>query len=306
MWALLSTALYAMTRNVCRRNDKEIERGRFRALFTKAQQQKLRSQINDPPENFKLKEANEELKKLESIAKKNESAARNPLPPNFMSRLREAISHEQSKREESGDKSIGEISLHISMFQADTVICYRLVNGLSHLAVADNRDYHVYAGKDALVITDWKLSAEKKRHKSTQSQMELACGWMEPMKKAADALHKPVDMFVSKKAKHPLFEGSDATTRALIAIAIGCDVYPGGAHNIGPSKVATYVHKDDGNLQEFVAAKTKLDTTIVDTFVKALLYEPANTINLTMGKILEDTYLYIHGPPACSGFERGP
>jgi hypothetical protein len=111
------------------------ERVRFRALFTKAQQQQLRSQINDPPENFKLKEAKEELKKLEGIAKKNESAARNPLPPNFMSHLREAISHEQSKREESGDESIGEISLHISMFQADTVICYRLVNGLSHLAV---------------------------------------------------------------------------------------------------------------------------------------------------------------------------
>jgi hypothetical protein len=183
-----------------------------------------------------------------------------------MSRLREAISHEQSKREESGDESIGEISLHISMFQANMVICYRLVNGLSHLAVTTDRDYHIYAGKDALVITDWKLSAKKKRHKSTLSQMELACGWMEPMKKAADALHKPVDIFVSKKAKYLLFEGSDATTRALIAIAIGCDMYPGGAHNIGPSKVATYLHKDDGNLQEFVAAKTKLDTTIVDTF----------------------------------------
>jgi hypothetical protein len=177
------------------------ERARFRALFTKAQQQKLRSQINDPPEIFKLKEAKEELKKLEGIAKKNESAARNPLPPNFMACLREAISHEQSKREESGDESIGEISLHISMFQANTVICYRLVNGLSHLAVTTDRDYHLYAGKDALVITDWKLSAMKKRHKSTLSQMKLACGWMEPMKKAADALHKPVDMFVSKKAR---------------------------------------------------------------------------------------------------------
>jgi hypothetical protein len=33
-----------------------------------------------------LKEAKEKLKKLEGIAKKNESAARNPLPPNFMAR----------------------------------------------------------------------------------------------------------------------------------------------------------------------------------------------------------------------------
>jgi hypothetical protein len=61
---------------------------RFRALFTKAEQRKLQSQINDPPENFNLKEAQEELKKLNGIAKKSESATRNPLPPTFMSCLR--------------------------------------------------------------------------------------------------------------------------------------------------------------------------------------------------------------------------
>jgi hypothetical protein len=47
------------------------ERAQFRALFTKADQPKLQSQINDLPENFNLKEAQEEHKKLNGIAKKS-------------------------------------------------------------------------------------------------------------------------------------------------------------------------------------------------------------------------------------------
>jgi hypothetical protein len=82
-----------------------------------------------------------------------------------MSHLHEAISNEQTKRDESSDNLIGEILLHVSKSQADTVICYRLMNGLSHLAVKTDRDFHIYAGKDALMITDWRLSAENKRHR---------------------------------------------------------------------------------------------------------------------------------------------
>jgi hypothetical protein len=66
-----------------------------------------------------LKEAQEELKKLDGIAKKSESAARNPLPPNFMSHLREAISNDLLKRDDSGDDLIGEILLYVSKSQAD-------------------------------------------------------------------------------------------------------------------------------------------------------------------------------------------
>jgi hypothetical protein len=124
-----------------------------------------------------LKEAQEELKKLDGIAKKSESAARNPLPPNFMSHLHEAISNELLKR----DDLIGEILLYVSKSQADMVICYRLMNGLSHLMVTTDRDYNVYAGKDALMIIDWRLSAESKRQKSILSLMQLACEWMEQM-----------------------------------------------------------------------------------------------------------------------------
>jgi hypothetical protein len=83
----------------------------------------------------------------------------------------------------------------------------------------------------------------------------------------------------------------------LIAIAIGCDIYPQGAYNIGPSKVATFLSKGDSNLQDYVVTKTKLDTTIVEALVKMLLYEPANTINPTTGRKLEEMYMYLHGPP---------
>ncbi len=59
-----------------------------------------------------MKEAQEELKKIDGITKKSESATRNPLPPNFMSCLHQAISNEQLKRDESGNDLIGEILLH--------------------------------------------------------------------------------------------------------------------------------------------------------------------------------------------------
>jgi hypothetical protein len=86
-----------------------------------------------------------------------------------MSHLREAISNDLLKRDDSGDDLIGEILLYVSKSQADMVICYRLMNGLSHLAATTDRDYHVYADKDALVIIDWRLSAESKRQKSILS-----------------------------------------------------------------------------------------------------------------------------------------
>jgi len=165
----------------------EREKFRLKALFSKLRLQQLRSQKQNPPENFDIAQANKDMVILEKTVKSSESRARTHVPPDFISRLSEAVSVEQTTRCDSDDTtSTGEISLHIAKFQADTVICYRLVHGHSHIAVTTDTDYQVIAGEHALLLRAWKFPAEKNKSRvRILSDLELACGFVRTMAKAA-------------------------------------------------------------------------------------------------------------------------
>jgi hypothetical protein len=60
------------------------------------------------------------------------------------------VEHARTQFDSDDTTSSGELSLHIAKFQADTVICYRLVHGHSHIAVTTDTDYQVLAGEQKL------------------------------------------------------------------------------------------------------------------------------------------------------------
>jgi hypothetical protein len=116
--------------------------------------------------------------------------------------------------------------------------------------------------------------------------------------KAASALRKSTEAFMTKKPKFALFEGRTAHVRALISVGLGWDAYPGGTKGYGPATITKCLEKEgESGLLEFISKKAKLDKNVIQTFVKTLLFKPANTIDLVSGETIEDTFLYIHGPP---------
>jgi hypothetical protein len=116
--------------------------------IAKVELQRIRSKKRNSPEKFNLQQAENEMKELEKIVKTWESGSRNPLPPNFVPSLQTAIAEEATRRSESADAATtGNICLLVAKFQVDTVICYRLVHGFSHLALTTDADYYALAGK---------------------------------------------------------------------------------------------------------------------------------------------------------------
>jgi hypothetical protein len=98
-----------------------------------------------------------------------------------------------------------------------------------------------------------------------------------------------------KRAPIAVFEGRSPEMRALIAVGIGCDAHPGGVPGIGPKAMDDIVLKNDNSVErvrQCLAEHGKMDEKVIDAFVKALIYEPAN---LTTD--FEGEYTYLFGAP---------
>ena len=117
---------------------------------------------------------------------------------------------------------------------------------------------------------------------------------------------------VVKLPDYPLFRFEDEKLRALIAVILGCDVMVKGIQQLGPKKIHVKIEKyleenkdastDDlrKHLMEWVCKvdekKGKMTTDVLETYVNAFMYEPANEAHMyENGAQIE----YIHGehPP---------
>eukprot|EP00957_Ditylum_brightwellii_P127220 9700163-Ditylum_brightwellii.AAC.1 len=86
--------------------------------------------------------------------------------------------------------------------------------------------------------------------------------------------------------KHLIFAHPSPGIRSLSALATGCDVFMGSIKNLGPAKLQKAletIENDDNNTEgvykcymRFICEKGKLEEDAVETFIKALLCEPAN------------------------------
>ena len=170
-----------------------------------------------------------------------------------------------------------------SKLQLDPVLVYRLRNGISDMIVSSDSDFSMYLEKDGVQVTDMKYNHRTR----TFSNFKLASASIKPMLHVVEALQISLDRI--KKPKYPVFEGLDINGRVLASIIIGCDANPGGLKGHGPAAVWKLVatdSKDDNtldmnydinnNLRQFIYSKGKLKPEVVDAYLMAMIYEPAN------------------------------
>lgn len=176
----------------------------------------------------KIRRVTNEIRKLE----KGESRAF--LPLNFVARLQELA----SKFDAHGK---GEIMVEIAPFQADPSIADVALRGGCEAIFSGDSDFAMYVGPGGpdklsdIMVRDIKINAKQ----STITGCTLITGQRDVASKIEEILsNRGVAAVFPVEPKFPLFNGvEDPTTRALIALALGCDALPGGVAGVGTSSL---------------------------------------------------------------------
>ena len=200
-------------------------------------------------------------------------------------------------------------AVQIGLFQADSLIARRAIERKSHFILSSDTDYFVHIGAPCVLIKSFKFARGRGRQKRNIDLMKITnidigvCA-LETKTKIMSALSendkkqlKVVD------AKFSLFAEANKFLRATIAVILGCVVFLSGIHNIDPSSVLDKVTllKKEAISEEMIVSKmqlwacidkekgsVRLSPEIFQTFVKALVYEPANAVSKDGSIILEE------------------
>ena len=90
-----------------------------------------------------------------------------PFPENFIDQLEEEIKEMTAKTNiDHGGEVVGPVQ---AKFQADTLICKKLLTGEGNLAFANDTDFGFLAGKEAIQISSFKLQGRTRETKKLVS-----------------------------------------------------------------------------------------------------------------------------------------
>jgi hypothetical protein len=110
-----------------------------------------------------------------------------------------------------------------AIFQADSVMAYRIVNNISDILLTCDSDQAAILGTQCMCIKDYKYKEEKNSTKIENIEIFLADKSI--LERIMKTLHLPMESNRISKAKYPVFDGiNDPRLRSLIAVGLGCDV----------------------------------------------------------------------------------
>lgn len=145
----------------------------------------------------------------------------------------------------------GEITIETAPFQADPSIADVAIRGECEAIISGDSDFAMYVGPSGpdglgdIMFRDIKINQRQSTITSgivITGQSNVANKIMEFIASRESSTVFPVE------PKFPLFDGvSDPRTRALIAIALGCDALPGGVPGVGASSLRNLLDKCNWN-----------------------------------------------------------
>ena len=232
-----------------------------------------------------LNEKNKMLSKLEKSSRNKLSASEDLMPIDFAEALEDMLVNDINAR--IPNDSGGFVSSVLkAKFQADAVIIQRYLNMEIVMALTRDSDMPIIAGDGFLAVKEYTKS----------ENMTIVCTCKATLERAMKYLpEESNDKVQLVDAKCPIFEGvKSRQLRALMMVAMGCDVYKPGIVGVGPitlkkqmDKVKEGMSENDrqdedkffNELLKHVAQKTHLAINVIETFVKGILYEPTNAIS---------------------------
>ena len=200
----------------------------------------------------------------------------------------------------------GKITIDRADFQADTKIAFRCIHHESDIVLASDSDLAALAGQRCLAIKQgYKFNIKKGEfHNAT-----IFSGFEGTIDEVL--IHSPAGGATKAGAKYPLWDKQDdPKIRAIVAVGVGCDVFDGGVHGVGPSQMAKILEKTknsyDELMDELVAAHIKTARikkfansnasvepeevkSMLECFAEAFLNEPISTN--------QNEIKYLYGEP---------
>jgi hypothetical protein len=176
----------------------------------------------------------EAVKKLEKLIVKKRRSYQRALPANFATILEELVANESSKPDAL--PSHGELSFLSDENQADPLMAIRAREKVTDAILSNDSDFAAHLGDDGLFIKEFCYSPREQSVSkfvlSTGNKVvaEMWAGILQQNYTAVDGQEAPVWIV---EPTSPVFEGmADPRLRALVAVGLGCDTWPGGVTNL--------------------------------------------------------------------------
>ena len=222
-----------------------------------------------------LSAVNERIAKIEKDSRNKLAQSEDLMPSDFAEALEEALINDVDAR--TVNNSGGFVaSVLKAKFQADAVIIGRFLNNETIMALTNDSDIPIVAGNDFIAIKEYTRDGKFTIVSTSKATIKNAIAFLG---------NESLDRLVLKDAVCPLFENvKSRNLRALMMVALGCDVYKTGIVGTGPKTLEkiivklkeniTVVEGQDeeellfGALLKHTASATSLGINTVDTLIK--------------------------------------
>ena len=285
------------------------EKNRIEGFMLMKEVNKIKSDIaNGLVPSNELEEKRIMLFNKEKTSRTKLAASEDLMPGDFAEALEDAVINDVDAR--IPNQSGGFVaSVLKANFQADAAIIDRFLNKEAIMAITRDSDMPIIAGDDFMAIKDFTKDGSMTMVSTSKATLENAIKYLPEESKE---MVKLVD------AVCPIFEGvKTRKLRALMMVALGCDVYKPGVKGVGPKKLRDQMNKlkekfssDDrenedyffNDLLKHMGKMTHLGTNVIHTFVKGIIYEPTNYVSCDSGSVPYDTiteadHTYFDGSP---------
>jgi hypothetical protein len=231
-----------------------------------------------------LPSINETITKLEAKSRNKLAQSEVLMPSDFAEALEEALVNDVDAR--AVNNSGGFVaSVLKAKFQADAAIIGRFLTKETLLALTNDSDIPIVAGDDFIAIKEYSKDGRMTLVSTSRDTLVNALSFL------GDESSNRVQL---KDAVCPIFENvKSRKLRALMMVALGCDVYKSGINGAGPKtlrkildKLKDTIERTNAELDreetifkallEHTATVTKLGIKTVDTLVKGIIFEPTN------------------------------
>ena len=190
------------------------------------------------------------IQDIEKELEKNKNICHRELPPDFNHLLQDLVKSEVKETNKYGNISF----IADEKAQADVVIASRFERNLTDIIVSSDTDFAAYIGKRCMCVKDFKFDF----HNNSIDKFILYTPSMSATQEWTKILKKEKnDNMVVKLSQYKIFEKEeDPLVRAVCAVAMGCDMWPGGIASCGPSNVEKYLTEinvqDEGRAITFI------------------------------------------------------
>jgi hypothetical protein len=270
------------------------------------------------------KEIQETEKKLQSKILRLENEIRNAtfnIGEAFVSDLEEALIRLDNPK----------ITMCVALFQADSVMASRIVSKQSDILLTCDSDQAALLGADCVCIKSMKVKEEKDKTTNIEN-IDIFFADKSTLERTLQILNIPSESNNIVKATYPIFTGMEnPRLRALVAVALGCDVFLNPPLTPSPllafvrSQAVQDVDPNDAylaikkyitscwmrdkqkkktvrkNQKNDIMSQIEIDRTeynkMIDVFVDTFLFEPSNIMENGDITAFSDKHTYIHHPP---------